>query len=167
MRNLFIACAKLLGLLSLFWAILVIPQISIYIGILATKEQAKYATSWLFLGLLMYFLLSMLFGLALLFKTEKIADMLKISKSIEEPRLNTDDLLRIGLVLVGAFLLVSAIPKAVQTIFEILRHPRSIRFARQIPELISVILKIGLASLLTFSTGKVITIINMKKNQAT
>ena len=144
MRNIFLAGAKLLGILGLYWAILIIPQIGFFLGIQNPINEEYYSISWIFSGIFLYFLLSLVFGLILIFRTEKIADMLKIKEpEKQEFKPKADDMLRIGIILVGIFLLASAIPEFAKIIFRLAQSSMPLS-SYNTSELISSILQICL-----------------------
>ena len=144
MRNLFLVGAKLLGILGLYWAILIIPQIGFFLGANAQMNEGNFSGAWMFSGILLYFLLAFAFGLILIFRTEKIADLLKIKESeVQEIMPKTDDMLRIGIILVGIFLLASAIPEFAKIIFRLTQTSMILRSYNS-SELISSILQICL-----------------------
>ena len=165
MRNLFLVGAKLLGMLGLYWTILIIPQIGFLLGANAQMNEDNFSGAWMFSGLLLYFLLSLAFGLILIFRTEKVADLLRIKKAeVQEIKPKTDDMLRIGIILVGIFLLASAIPKLTKTIF-VMAQSLSGLMSIYSSDLISSILQICLGEWLSFSSSKVIHIISKRESK--
>jgi len=165
MRNIFLAGAKLLGILGLYWAILIIPQIGFFLGIQNPINEEYYSISWIFSGIFLYFLLSLVFGLILIFRTEKIANMLKIKEGEEQEfKPNADNMLRIGIILVGIFLLASAIPKLAKTIFGMARSLSGLTSIYS-SELISSILQICLGVWLSLSSSKVIHFITKRESK--
>ena len=142
MRNLFLAGAKLLGILALYWAILIIPQIGFFLSVRTTMSEGNYSGTWLFSGIVLSFILPLIFGLILIFRTEKIADILKIKESKEQEfKSKQDDILRIGIILVGIFLVASAIPKFAKIIFQMAQSSMG-HMSIHTSELISSILQI-------------------------
>ncbi len=115
MRRLFIVGAKLLGLLCLWWAIYITLQIISYQMIFLPGHLRD--SFWLIgvllnvAGLLVYFVLAVLFALVLLFRTEWIADKVRLVKDTELPGSSDGhNLLRLGIVLLGFYVLTHAIP---------------------------------------------------------
>ena len=167
MRNLFLVGAKLLGMLGLYWTILIIPQIGFLLGANAQMNEDNFSGAWMFSGLLLYFLLSLAFGLILIFRTEKVADLLRIKKAeVQEIKPKTDDMLRIGIILVGIFLLASAIPEFAKIIFRLAQTSMTLR-SYNTSELISSILQICLGGWLSFSSRKVVHFITKREYKKT
>jgi hypothetical protein len=167
MRNLFLAGGKLLGILGLYWAILIITQIGFFFGIQSDISKNYYSMAWMFSGFLLYFLLALVFGLILIFRTEKIADMLKIKEpEKQEFKPKADDMLRIGIILVGIFLLASAIPEFAKIIFRLAQTSMTLR-SYNTSELISSILQICLGGWLSFSSRKVVHFITKREYKKT
>jgi hypothetical protein len=164
MRNIFLAGAKLLGILGLYWAILIIPQIGFFLGIQTPMSEDNYSGAWIFSAILLYFLFAFGFGLTLIFRTEKIAEILKI-KETKELVFNqkTDEMLRIGIILVGIFLLASAIPELAKIIFRMVQTSITLS-SYNTSELISSILQICLGGWLSFSSRKVIHFITKRES---
>ena len=167
MRNIFLAGAKLLGILGLYWAILIIPQIGFFLGIQTPMSEDNYSGAWIFSAILLYFLLAFSFGLILIFRTEKIADLLKINEPEEQEfKPKADDMFRIGIILVGIFLLASAIPEFAKIIFRLAQTSMTLR-SFNTSELISSILQICLGGWLSFSSRKVVHIITKREYKKT
>ncbi len=155
MRNLFLVGAKLLGMLGLYWTILIIPQIGFFLGANSQMNEDNFSGVLIFSGLLLYFLLSLSFGLILIFRTEKVADLLRIKKAeVQEIKPKTDDMLRIGIILVGIYVLASAIPELAKIIFRLAQTSMTLR-SYNTTELISSIFQICLGWWLSFSSRKV------------
>lgn len=115
MRRLFIVGAKIIGLICLFWAITTTLQIISYIGMSfgGTPDNSLWYISILFyaMGATAYVILSLWFSIVLLFRTEWLATKIKLEKDSDlphRPELNT--LLNLGIILVGLYILASAIP---------------------------------------------------------
>jgi len=167
MRNLFLVGGKLVGILGLYWAILIIPQIGFFLGTQSQMSETSYSTERIFSAILLYFLLAFVFGLTLIFRTEKIADLLKIKESeVQEIMPKTDDMLRIGIILVGIFLLASAIPEFAKIIFRLAQTSMTL-MSYNTSELISSILQICLGGWLSFSSRKVVHFITKREYKKT
>jgi hypothetical protein len=115
MRRLFIVGAKILGLLCLWWAIFITLQTisfgSTFFG--GWNRDSYWAIAALLYGggLLAYFVLAVCFALVLLFRTEWIADKVRLDKDTELPGWPDErKLLSLGIVLLGFYVLAHAIP---------------------------------------------------------
>lgn len=120
MRRLFIVGAKIVGLVCLFWAITTALQFISYIvfsirGLL--DDSFFYVSTLIFIiSVTAYLILSIWFSIVLLFRTEWLANKLKLEKDSDLPNwpeLNT--LLNLGIILAGLFILATAIPSLVRS----------------------------------------------------
>lgn len=104
MRTLFIPLAKLLGIYAVF-------QASSYI--LLTITQAISIGKFIDSGVISYLIYSLclMLGLILIFKTERVADVLKMPQDKTDSLIfDFHSMLRVGLVLIGVNVLIYAIP---------------------------------------------------------
>ncbi len=110
MRTLFIPLAKLLGIYEVFRALnflLVMVYRAISRGKFFDLALISCATYVLFLIL----------GLILIFKTERIADILKIPEDKTDSLVfNFQSILRLGLILIGVTVLIYSIPSFIGSI---------------------------------------------------
>ena len=122
MRRLFIVGAKLLGLLCLWWAIFTTIQIISFGGMFFLGE--KHDTNWVLavsatlygVGLLAYFVLAIWFAMILLLRTEWLAEKVGLEKDSELTGWPEEKkLLNLGVVLLGFYVLVYAIPDFVKS----------------------------------------------------
>lgn len=116
MRRLFIVGAKLLGLQCLWWAIFTTLQIMSYSNTLFVFERPydSYRVIRVLLygvGLLAYFVLAIYFASILLLRTYWLAEKVGFDKDSELPGWPEEHkLLSLGIVLLGFYVLVTAIP---------------------------------------------------------
>ena len=121
MRRLFIVGAKLLGLLCLWWAISTTIQLISFGSVVVMVKRAdvldRVAIVLVYgVGLLAYFVLAVWFALVLLFRTEWIADKVRLEKDSDLPGWpEQNKLLSLGVVLLGFYVLAHAIPEAVKS----------------------------------------------------
>jgi hypothetical protein len=123
MRRLFIVGAKLLGLFGIWSAIFVILQI-ISFGQMLQFGSMHYGENWIFvvsiilyvLGSIGCFILSIWFSTILLLRTEWLADKVGLDKDNElSGWLEEKKLLNLGILLLGFYVLISAVPGFVKS----------------------------------------------------
>lgn len=105
MRTLFIPLAKLLGIYEIFRALS-------YILVMISRaiSSGKFVDS-VFLS---YYAICLILALVLIFKAEKIADILKIPQDKADSLVfNFHSILRVGLVLIGIVMFIHAIPSLI------------------------------------------------------
>jgi len=167
MRNIFLAGAKIIGLLAIFWAIRFIPSIGW--AIVQARTGSMSANVGVILNIYLEFAILVIFGLILLFRTEKLATLLKIKEGSEkEIKLPTSEILRIGFIFIGIYFLGKAIPEFFKTFYFLSKSSEfsgNFEKTRDISQLISSILKIGIGSWLTFASRKVIRIITTRESK--
>ncbi len=167
MKNLFLAGAKIIGLLSIFWAISFIPSIGW--AIVQARTGSMSANAGAILNIYIEFAFLIVFGLLLLFRTEKLATLLKIKEESEiEIKLPASEILRIGFIFIGIYMLGKAIPEFFKTFYILSKSSEftgGFEKNRYISELISSIVKIGLGSWLTFASRKVVRIITTRESK--
>jgi hypothetical protein len=122
MRRLFIVGAKLLGLICIWWAIVISTQIMSVGGLLSFTHMRQLTYSdvisvILFLvGLLAFIALTIWFLTILLLRTEWLADKVGLDKDDELAGWPEEKkLLRLGLLLLGFYVLAYAIPDTVKS----------------------------------------------------
>ena len=165
MRNLFLSGTKIFGLFTLYKAILIIPSIASYLGMIrghSTADNSLPIRAVILMSL--YCLISISFALILLFKTEMLANVLKI-KDNEEKRivLSENVFFKIGIILVGIFILAEAVPKLASTVYQ---WDRLMYGQRQgimnIANLITYVLQIILALVLIIGAQHIVRFITKK-----
>jgi len=123
MKALFAVLAKLLGLLLLCWAICMIPQIAIGAGNFAypPTTERQTITMLFYLALVVVpFAATLFLGWLATFRTNLLARLLKVDEqaspiTLPEPRV----LLRIGVILIGLYVLVTALPQLVRALWRV------------------------------------------------
>jgi len=167
MKNLFLAGAKIIGLLSIFWAISFIPSIGW--AIVQARTGSMSANVGAILNIYIEFAFLLVFGLLLLFRTEKLATLLKIKEeSQKEIKLPASEILRIGFIFIGIYMLGKALPAFFKSFYLLSKWSEfreNFDKTRYISELISSVFKIGLGSWLTFASRKVVRIITTKESK--
>jgi hypothetical protein len=115
MRRLFIVGAKILGLACIFWVITIASMILYAMGMLlsSARNESFWSLQVLLYSIciIAYMALSVWFSIVLLFKTDWLADKLKLEKDgplPHWPELNT--LLNLGIILAGLCILAVAMP---------------------------------------------------------
>ena len=102
MRRLFIVLAKIIGLLQVYWGLTYFFSIVIFIRNMGQMASSGADSSMSqVLGILLYAVLA--FGTAwlLLFKTEWLADKIKVESDNELPSLSQDVVLNVGVKIIG------------------------------------------------------------------
>jgi Ca2+/Na+ antiporter len=159
MRNLFLVVGKLVGIIAVVQALVFIPYIAVAVSTLTGTPQEESRTEPLFMlaGIIVGILLYLGLAGLLLFKTEKLADVLRVSKVNEDfPVGQPEQLLRVGLVLIGTYVLITAIPELLSSLIQVSRGGGS--FA--VGNLVSSILRVLVAIYVTLFSRRVIKAIN-------
>ncbi len=121
MRTLFIPLAKLLGIFLVFQPLCYIAYMLYWVLSRAAVGQES-VQSTLVLSFPMY-IVGLVLGLILIFKTEKIAAFLKIPPdSAGSIVINSDSVLRVGLMLIGVYTVVQAVPTLIGALVFILQQ---------------------------------------------
>lgn len=117
MRTLFNLLAKLLGIFLVF-------RPSCYMAymlfLLSLRADARHESAqWTFMLSFPMHLVGLLLGLILIFKTERIAAILKIPHDTANSIvIDCDSVLRVGLLLIGFYVVINAVPTLIgATIF--------------------------------------------------
>jgi len=106
MRKLFIPLAKLLGIYFLYRPLTYMTYIIYY---LVSNTRDTFWLTLLYNSIIQ--ILALLLALALLFKTEKIADLIRLpDDDINLSGIDSHSILRTGLILIGVGALIYAIP---------------------------------------------------------
>ncbi len=109
MRNLFIPLAKLLGIYLLYRPLTYLASIVYYFFSSFSSEQQSILSGILYTFI--FQILSLLLALILLFKTEKLADFLRLpDDDINLVGIDRYTILRTGLILIGIGTIIYAIP---------------------------------------------------------
>ncbi|MDP8234810.1 MAG: hypothetical protein P9M08_00345 [Candidatus Erginobacter occultus] len=166
MRNLFVVFSKILGLLCIYWAILTIPSVGLLVG--SYDSQAEPFGFRFLIVMAITFSLYLLFAWILLLRTDKLADLLKIREGQEQvSRFSPESLLCVGVILVGIYLLASAIPQFIKTFAIALKSSRGFSDIHRLSQLLSTIVQMALGVVLSFSAKRVVCIITRKETITT
>lgn len=131
MRRLFVVLGKLLGILAVYWALIIIPQVAFAISILGAESEVPPIVT--LVSMLVAFFASLCLGILLLFKTETIATFLRIPPDTENATASPDALLQTGLILIGVYMLVNALPQFLSFLTEILmKYDRNLPYKMQV-----------------------------------
>jgi len=121
MRRLFLVLAKLVGLLQAFRAFMVLIQVGSMVNELLGSSARAASDPSLYgyvMGLFVSFPLSIALAWLLLFRTEQVADFLRVSPDEPFPAFRRDVLLNVGVKLIGLYLAAEAIPSLARWLFE-------------------------------------------------
>lgn len=122
MRRLFLIGAKLLGLLQLFWLVAGSFQLLVGLSAVTRMEGTTQAQTILTIfGGILFLVVSGFLALILLFKTERLAELLHLPSDSDDTRLDQAHLLYVGAKLIGLFVFVRGLSSFVQALFQ-LRH---------------------------------------------
>lgn len=120
MRNLFLVGAKLLGIFFFFWAITAFSQVISGLAAFRYTAETEHAGIWPYVAALIFsFLLNLGLGIILVFSTEKIADILKIPDAASDTAATFSQYVRIGIVLIGVYILSVAAPDVIGSLAQI------------------------------------------------
>ena len=115
MRTLFIPFAKLLGVYIILRSLFYIGYMLYFVFFYATSEQQAYQSMLIFQCLM--YAIGLLLALILIFKTEKIADILKIPHdNTDSVVIDSDSVLRIGIILIGVATIIYALPTLINSV---------------------------------------------------
>lgn len=121
MRTLFIPLAKLLGIFIVFRPFCYIVYMLYWVLSRAAVGQEPVESAFI-LSFPMH-VVALSLGLLLIFKTEKIAAVLKIPCDTANPiMIDSDSGLRVGLVLIGVYTVVQAVPTLIGALVFILQQ---------------------------------------------
>jgi hypothetical protein len=121
MRRLFLVLAKLVGLMQAFQAFMALIQIGGTVNALLGSSPARAYFPSLYgsiIGLFVSFPLSIALAWLLLFRTEQVADFLRVGPDEPVPAFRRDVLLNVGVKLIGLYLAAEAIPSLARWLYE-------------------------------------------------
>jgi hypothetical protein len=159
MRTLFVPLAKLLGIYQIF------QSLSYTLFVLIRVISRQTVTPGMTVSALVQ-VISLLLALLLIVKTERIADLLGIPKDkAGAPGLDFDSVLRAGFLLMGAAMLIYAVPALVSAVIGLVLvaaapdKPGMSQFQNRVylTELCRPILEIVLGCLLVLKTNRVVS----------
>lgn len=147
MRELTIVFLKLLGVLGIYWSLGIVPLIGMGLSIFDSPSAHGFQAGWYFISMLSSFLVTVVSAVVLLKRTEWIASKLNLPSSSAGPAsLSPAQALRVGLVLIGTFVLLEASPEFVQVLYETSQFgesPGYHRWARIIGALAKLVLAVS------------------------
>jgi hypothetical protein len=151
MKKLFIVAAKLIGLLALYWAIATLVQIGFAIPLVLNPVpdiaggSQNAGSAWWLAGTVLYGVITLVFSLLLMFRTESIATRLNVPD--QEISGIPDDLriLKGGIILLGLYFFLFSIPSLTKTISTSAYYRYTWRDFRYMSQLVSGLLQLGLA----------------------
>lgn len=120
MRKLFIALAKLIGLLQLYWASITFLQLASAFTTMLGYSGHSYPGSYLgvYAGMILYPAVSLGMVWLLLMRTEWLADRLNLKADDDSGGIREGDLFRAGVKLIGVYVMVHALPLLVRNVME-------------------------------------------------
>jgi hypothetical protein len=148
MKSLFLVLGKLLGLLCLYWAVLAIPQLLTYafIDISPGPLPAFVMRAILISVGLLSILGSCFLGVWLVFKTQRLADILRIPADAGGlPSFESESLLHVGIVLVGVYSLIVTLPELARLLLQSSQYANFFRSAHFTGSLAEDVLRLALA----------------------
>lgn len=123
MRSFFIVSSKILGIFCIYLGIFQFPYLHLSIAFGLMSGQEPNPGIYFFITILS-FILSIVFGLFLVFKAELIADKLQIEDSdISKTEFPIYGLTRIGVILICFFILMEQIPVLFKIVYETIQRP--------------------------------------------
>lgn len=122
MRTLFIPLAKLLGIFLVFRPLCYLAYM-LYYWVLSRAGVGQEPVQTAFMLSFHMHIVGLVLGLVLVFKTEKIATVFKIPPDTTDSIvINSDSVLRVGLVLIGVYIAIQAAPALVGAVVFILQQ---------------------------------------------
>jgi len=123
MRRLFVVLGKLLGVYFLFMTIVNVPNVMMMLALRsnppAPLHSAPVITQYGPAKALFALLISFLFAMFLIFKTEGMADYFKLKdEEVVLKDIDAGGLLEVGLILVGVGIFLGAVPGLVKAVYD-------------------------------------------------
>jgi hypothetical protein len=164
MRQLFLVFAKLLGLLQLYYGVIALVQTAPALFIMQTEFHRQFIPS--LVGMIFVFVVSLGMAWILLVQTEWLADKLKLQDATEITELKENSMLCVGVILIGVYVTVQAIPVLVGSMVRLgaMWTDPTPWFSRN--TVISSVLQLGIGVFLMLQSTKVIEIITRRKDTA-
>ena len=170
MKNLFIVGSKLLGILFVYWALIIIPQIGFVTTVLSEQPSGSPGSvppEVMLLTVFMAFITSILLAALLLFKTERLSQFLKVpSDETSILKLSFESIIRLGLVLIGVYILIDAMPEITRLIIESFKYSNLLDSFHGVGRLVSLVLRLIMALYIVFYSKHATQII-LKYQRAT
>jgi hypothetical protein len=163
MKALFLVCTKLLGLLGLYWASATLVQVGPFVvSSLSGRLEDNSHTVWFICSFASYSILSFALAVVLLVKTEWVATALRIPDDPLPQSAHADQVLRIGILLLGLYFVIASFPSLVRTVLEMSRD--SWRYvgihSLQMPKLVANALQFLLGLILVLKPASVLNALN-------
>ena len=162
MRRLFLVLAKLVGLMQAYWAFMDLVQIGNMVNAVLGSSPADASDASLYgsmVGVFVSFPLSIGLAWLLLFRTEQVADFLRVGPDEPVPAFRRDVLLNVGVKMIGLYLAAEAIPLLARWLFEAhyfaQRRPRLFHWAGILQPALALVVGIVLIA----KTRQIITLI--------
>jgi len=123
MKGLFIVACKVLGLFQLYFAMGTIAQVGVWLSMKVYSSPEGGMLTPSFYWTLIHSFLSFALAFILLFKTDLLVRITGLSESESIPQLpSPENLLRIGILLLGVFLVFRSIPDLIKQIFRLHKY---------------------------------------------
>lgn len=167
MKRLFLVLAKLVGLLQLYWALIIFMQIGFTLRIVGRSESTHVGQILVSLiGIGMYFALSIGMAWILLARTEWLADKLKLHDDGKVEGLDKHPVLLVGVKLIGVYVTVYAIPSLAKALLAS-RPILEDQAGRQLwNRIVPAALQLGLGLLLAMKSEKVVELMAKRDDGA-
>ena len=161
MRNIFIVAAKLLGLLQLFGAIAAFLQVAFTIPFYGGEQATQMQLILIIVGSVLFLVVNLALALILVFKTEWLANLLRIPADVNLAPLQKPQVLNLGAKLIGLYILLQGLPSFVRALFQIgSMQPFG---AFMFSTISTPVVQIGLGLFLVLKTTKVVGLITQNK----
>ena len=152
MRKLFIPFAKLLGIYLIYRSLNYLVTILYYLFSNILTEQDAVRTGFLYTSIAQ--ILFLILALILLFKTEKIADILRLpNDDINLGGIDHYSILHAGLILIGVVMIIYAIPTFIGSLLTFVKYrdvtPTTLHY-QELQRMVSSLLKAVLGFILVF-----------------
>ncbi len=151
MKKIFCVAAKLVGIFALFSALPLLVQIGYSLDdfLRSGMEGGRILGYGLYFGVVCFFVY------LLIFKTEAVAAFLRIEDGEIQGLPPYEQLLKLGIILVGLFLFTTRAPMLFAVLFASVK----------LPSILPWIVELLLAAILVFFPNRVIAIVNRKAQQ--
>jgi hypothetical protein len=160
MRKLFLALAKLVGLLQLYSGVVTLVQVG---GYIVTSGASVSVNAAFLVEMVAFFAVAMAVAWVLLARTDWLADKLGIPDEPEITGLEREPLLFVGVTLIGLYVVIHAIPALAGEVVEL--GPKGVYQieGRLWSKIASSLVQLGLGLLLMLRPTKVIEMITQRK----
>lgn len=145
MRALAIIGLKLMGISLLLRAAGIIPSISNLANVLSIPHPGV-SPGWFVLPIAGWFIITLTFGLLLLFQTERIASRLRFPAEPLQASVSASKLLQAGLIIVGVYVMIYALSEFVMHVSTMIQYcyktgnPSAYSWGNTVQELLQLLL---------------------------